>query len=134
MYAAYLLPRFVGIAINEVLDQQGKVFSSFTEGRQVNGKHVAPIKEIAPKRAGGHGSLQVPIGGGNHPHIGPNRSRSTDPLEFPLLQHAEQGILGVCGKIADFIEEDRASFGELETTQSPLERSGERAFLMSEQF
>ena len=56
-----------------------------------------------------------------------------DPLELALLQHAEQRDLGLDGQVADLVEEDGAAVGQLEATEAPLRRPGERALLVAEQ-
>ena len=58
---------------------------------------------------------------------------STDTFELMLLQHTQQTILAVRGKIPNFIEENRSPFGKLETSQSLLERSSESAFFVAEE-
>src|SRR5208337_2077379 len=85
--APYFLPHFTGISIDKVLDQHGDVLFAFAQRRYFNGKYVEPIEEIAPKAAGFNGGLQVTIGGGNHPHVSPNRLISTQTLKFVILQH-----------------------------------------------
>src|SRR5579863_9232874 len=37
--------------INEVLNQQGNVFSSFTQRRHFNWKNIESVKQVAPERA-----------------------------------------------------------------------------------
>src|SRR6267143_2560990 len=49
---------FPCVAINEVLDQQGNVFSSFPQRRHLYWKNVEAIKQVAPERARSDGSLQ----------------------------------------------------------------------------
>ena len=50
-----------------------------------------------------------------------------------LLKHTQQSILAVRGKIPNFIEENRSSFGKLEAPQSLLERPSESAFFVTEE-
>ncbi len=49
---------------------------------------IEPIKQVLPKIAGFHFSLQLSVGGGYHPHISPNRLRATNPFKFHFLEHA----------------------------------------------
>ena len=78
-------------------------------------------------------ALQVAIGGGDHPHVRANRLASAHALEFPLLQNAQQRDLSFRGQLADFIQKDGASFGQLEPAEAPLQRSGKGALLVAEQ-
>src|SRR5438874_13596588 len=97
--------------INEVLNQQRNVFSSFTQRRHFNWKNVEPVKQVAPERARGDGSLQVAVRGSNHPNISSDRSSRTDTFKLAFLQNTQEGDLGLGRKLSDLIEEDRASFG-----------------------
>jgi hypothetical protein len=99
--------------INEVLNQQGNVFSSFTQRRHLNWKNVEPVKQVAPERARSDGSLQVAVSGGNHPNISSDGYSRTNALKLVLLQNTQEGDLGLGRKLSDLIEEDRASFGQL---------------------
>src|SRR5262249_36232366 len=134
IYALYFFPKLARITIDEVLDQHGNVFSSFTQRRHFNRKDIETIEQIAPESSGSDGSRQVTISGCNHPHVRPNRFRSTDTFVFTLLQHTQQRMLSIRGKIANLIEKDRAAFGDFEASRSPLKRAGESAFLVAEQF
>src|SRR5229473_1217051 len=49
------------ITINEVLDQQWNVFSSFSQCRNFNREDVEPVKEVAPEQTRSDGSLQIAV-------------------------------------------------------------------------
>src|SRR5260370_42023358 len=104
---------FLGVTINEILDQHGDVFSSFSQGGNFNGKDVEPVKEVAPEHARIDGSLQIPVSSSNHSNISSNGSCSTDTLKLVLLQDTQERDLRLGRKLSDFIEENRASFGQL---------------------
>src|SRR6267154_4947399 len=76
---------FPCITIDEVLDQQGNVFSSFSQRRNLNRKNVETIKQIAAKCTLDDGSLQVAIGSGDHPRIRSDRLIATHTLKLSLL-------------------------------------------------
>jgi len=44
------------------------------------------------------------IRGGNDAHVHADGPAPTDPLEFALLQHAQQHDLGFRGQLADLVE------------------------------
>jgi len=50
---------FSGEMSDEVLDQQGNVFSSFPQRRDLNWENVEAVKQIATKCTSSNGSLQV---------------------------------------------------------------------------
>ena len=56
-----------------------------------------------------------------------------EPLDLPLLEHAQQLHLDVGRQVADLVEEDRRAIGQLEASDLPRERAGEGAFLAAEQ-
>src|SRR5271170_3477213 len=102
--------------INEVLNQQGNVFSSFAQRRHLDWKDVEPVKQVAPEGAGGDGSVQIAVRGGDHPDIGSDGSSRADTFKFPFLQNSQEGDLGLGRKLSDLVEEDRAAFGQLEAS------------------
>src|SRR6266481_2602685 len=128
------LSSFPCVTINEVLDQQGNVFSSFSQCRNFNRKDVEPVKQVVPEHTRSDGSLQIAVRSGNHPDISSDRPSSTNTFEFMFLQNTQESDLCLGRKLSDFIEEDRASFGQLKAPQTPLSRPREGALLMAEQF
>src|SRR5260370_34427017 len=104
---------FPRVTINEVLDQQGDIFSSLPERGNLNWKNVEPVKEVAPEHTRSDGSLQIAVSSSNHSNIRSDRSSSTDTIEFMFLQNTQESDLCLGRKLPDFIEEDRASFGQL---------------------
>ena len=64
--------------------QQRDVIHSVPERRNLNRKHIQPVKEIFPESARGHGFLQIAVGRGHNAHIGAARPVVTHPF-IPLL-------------------------------------------------
>ena len=62
------------------------------------------------------------------------RARTAQPLEFPLLQDAQQLGLQLQRDLADLIQKHRAAIGQLESPDALRDRAGEGALLMPEQF
>ena len=60
-------------------------------------------------------------------------ARAAEPLDLPLLEHAQQLDLDVRRQLADLVEKDRRAIGQLEAADLPRERAGEGAFLAAEQ-
>ena len=109
--AADALSCFLRKTVDEVRNQHRNVFLTFPQRRNLDRKNIEPVKKVAPKCSGGDCCLEVAIGGGNHSNIGPDGTCSSDTLKLALLQNSQQSDLGLGGELADFIEEDRASFG-----------------------
>src|SRR5467141_2225944 len=118
---------------DEVFDQQGNVFSSFPQRRNLNRKNIEAVKQIATKCTHSDGSLQVAIGGGYDPHISADRLIAAHTLKLPLLQNMQQRNLSFRGQLTDLVEENGAFFRKLEPTQPPLRCPRESASLMTEQ-
>ena len=78
------------------------------------------------------GGLQVTVSRNYHSHVCPNRSVSTDALEFVLLKYTQEGDLSLRWKLTYFVKEDRSSIRQLETAESALSCTRERAFFMTE--
>src|SRR5262249_53723836 len=73
------------------------------------------------------------VGGGDEPGVGPHRARAAEPLEFPLLEHAQQLGLNLERRLTDLVEKDRSVVRRLESSSPLTDGSGERALLVSEQ-
>ena len=92
------------------------------------------IPEVLAEGAGRHRRRQVAVRRGQHAHIHRNRLAAADAFKFPLLQHAQERDLRLGREVADLVQEDRAAMGRFKTPQPPLQRPGEGAFLVPEQF
>ena len=114
--------------MGEIFDEQGDIGPTFAQGGHVQWEHVEPIEEVRAEGAVGDGSVQISIRSGNHADVHADRPAATDPLEFVLLQHAQQHDLGLGGEFADLVEEDGSAVGQLEATLASLQGSGERPF------
>ena len=90
--------------------------------------------QVFAEQAFAHPVLQILMGGGDHAHVGFHRLMSADAVEMPVRQDAQQPGLQIERHVADFIEEQRAALGLLETAAAHGLRAGEGAALMAEQF
>src|SRR5260370_16441152 len=125
---------FPCVTIDEVRDQQGNIFCCVPERGDLNGKNVEPVKEVAPEHTLSDGGLQIAVSSRNHPDIGLDGSSSTDTFEFVFLQNMQERDLGLGRELSDFIEEDRAPFGQLKAPQAPLISPRHAPLLLSHQF
>ena len=80
----------------------------------MDGHHVEPIIQVFAKAVASATSSQVPIARGDHPRVDKERLRVADPLEFALLQHAQQLDLQLGRGGIDLVEKNGAGVGRLE--------------------
>src|SRR5260370_38558363 len=73
------------------------------------------------------------VGRRNQASIGAKRTRASQPLEFPLLQNAEQFGLQFERNLSDFIQKNSASVGNLEAANALRDGSRESTSFVSEQ-
>ena len=66
-------------------------------------------------------------------HAIPRRSNSAASVELALLNDAEELGLGLGGDLADLVEEDRPTIGQLEPARVPGDRPGEGSLFRAEQ-
>src|SRR5690349_4964333 len=83
--------------------------------------------------AGGSVRREVSVRGGDDAHVDLDRRRASDPLEFLLLQDSQQLRLKVEPHLGDLVEEQRPAVSALKRAFDALDRTRERAFLVSEQ-
>ncbi len=96
-----------------MLDKQRDVLDPLTQGGNPESYRVEPVEEVIPEASVLDGILQVPVGGGDHPHIHLSCHRFPHPLEFPVLQKAEQLHLRRRGDLPDLVQENRSSVRRL---------------------
>ena len=92
------------------------------------------IVEIRAKRALLHHGEQIAVRRRHDADVRAERARGPQPLEGVLLQHAQEFRLQVKGQVADFVEEQRPSIGQLKAPEALRERPREGAFFIAEEF
>ena len=120
--------------LEEMLSQDGDVSFACTQWRQADGKHIEAIKQVEPKPVGVHRLLQVLVRRGDDPHLDRDVTVSTDALDGSVFQHFEQLGLQLELEVPDFVEEQGATVRQLDLALFRCSRTGERAFLVTEQF
>jgi hypothetical protein len=90
--------------IDEKFDQQGNVFSSFPQRRNLNRKDVETVKQIATKGTRSDGSFQIAIGGSDDPHVSSNTLIAAHTLKLSLLQNAQERNLSFGRQLAHFVQ------------------------------
>ena len=132
--AADGLLELVGILPDEVLHEQRDVPPPVPERGHRDRHHVQPIVEVLAESLLAHGLLEILVSRGDDPHVHLEALRSADPLELPLLEHAEELGLEVGLEGGDLVQEERAAVSQLELPLFPLMGAREGAPLVTEEF
>ena len=114
--------------------QVGQVFLVFAQRRHVNVEDVQTVEEVVAKLSSGHRFLRRFVGGGQHANVDRGFGFAAQAAQLAVFQHAQQ--LGLRGDrhFADFVEQQRAAFGQLKAAGAALQSAGECSFLMAEDF
>src|SRR5579863_6551882 len=102
--------------------------------RHINWNHIEAVIEVLPESSVFERRAKIAVCGGDQPNSHFDSARSTQPLKFALLQHAQKLGLRRRRDIADFVEKQVALVGQLKFSGLAGGRSGERAFFVTEQF
>src|SRR2546425_9537288 len=105
-----------------------------SQGRNLNRKNIQPIKKVHAKSTVVNFPFEVFVGSSNHADVRLDRSVSPDAFKLPLLQHSQERHLYLRAQLGDLVKKDRAAIGSFEPANALLQRAGESAFLVPEQF
>src|SRR5262249_52022918 len=94
----------------EVADEIGDVFSSFTQGRQAQRDDVKSEEQILPEQTLLNQTPQIFVRRGDDPDIALDGRAATDGRVFALLEYTQQPCLCLHGHVADFVQEERSAF------------------------
>ncbi len=131
-----VLDVFVELAaesLHEVADQERDVFGALAERGDLDGKNIQAVVEVTAEGALGDALRKIHVGGGDDADVHALRAIAAEPLEFLLLKHAKKFRLKFEGKVADFVEEERAAVGEFEAADFLADGAGERSALVAEE-
>src|SRR5438876_10596631 len=73
--------------LHEVSDERRNVLWPLAERWKRDREDVQAIVQIVPERAGGDHLFEVPVRGCDYSDVDALRTRATEPLELPLLEH-----------------------------------------------
>ena len=97
-----------------MLRQRGDVLEAVAQRRHVDREHAETIEKIFAERPGRNLGLQVPVGGGQDARIDGAGLGLAHTGNLRLLQNPQQSGLHGRARVADLVQEDRASRGRLE--------------------
>ena len=112
--------------------QRGQILQPLPQRRQLDREDVEPEIEVLPEVPSCDLVAQLPVGGRDHPHVDLASCLGADALQLAGLQRPQQLGLRLRAQVADLVEEERPSVGQLEPAQPPLGGAGERAPLVAE--
>src|SRR4029077_5764352 len=97
-------------------------------------KDVEPVVQVGAKFVFVHHRFKVAVCGGYETDGGSDRAVAAHPLEFLVLDGAQQLRLEFERHLTDLIEKQRALVSQLEAPNLLRNRTGKRTFLMAEKF
>ncbi len=113
--------------------EEGDVFRSLSQRRQVDADDIDPVIKVRTEAARPHLLLEVPSGGRDDADVHLPRGAVTDAADLALLKRAEQLHLQLRRQLADLVEEERAAVRLLEQAGPVGVRAGEGALDVPEQ-
>src|SRR5438270_8113570 len=123
-----------GEAAKEVISKKIDVAAARAKRRHLQRQHIQSIEEIFAEVARLHLRFEILVRRGDHAHIHFDGLLAADALKRLLLQNAQHFRLRLETHVADLVEEERAAVGELELSFPLVDRAGEGALAMTEQF
>ena len=118
----------------QALHQLADIFLVFAQGGHMNVKDVQAVIKILAKFTSGYGFVRDFVGGGKHANIDRSLYLAPEAAQLVVFEDAQEFGLGADRHFANFVEKQRAPFGEFETPGSTLERARECALFVTEDF
>src|SRR5260370_13239061 len=114
-------------------NKQGYVLAPFAQRRQMQRKHVQAVEQITAEFFFFDGTNQIAIGGGDQPHVHPDRLRASQALELLILQNAQQLGLQLQRDVSYLVEQQSALIRQFQPAELLAYRSGEGSFFLPAQ-
>jgi hypothetical protein len=122
-----------GKLAQKMLGQQDDIVAAVAQRRQLELHHVQAEIKILAETPGSHQLSQLLIRGGQHTHIRVNRFTAADADDRFFFQHPQQLGLTREAHVADLVEKQGATGGELEFAGPRFVCVSKRTFLMAKQ-
>src|SRR5262249_18390077 len=120
-------------ATQEVGDEKRDVLPALAERRHRDLDHADAVEEVAAEPPEPDLLLEIAVRRRDEADVDLAPAVGADALHHAVLQHAQQLRLERERGLADLVEEQRASVGELELAFALGDRAGERAARVAEQ-
>ena len=96
-------------------------------------EHIQPVEQILTEKLLSHQLFQVPVGGGDDPHVDGDDLGATQPDNIFFLEHTEKPPLIGVVHLRDLVQKQSPAMGRLKDAGFPLLGcSGERSFHVAE--
>src|SRR5271168_4502897 len=96
--------------------QRDDVFGPLPQRGHAELKLAETMKKILAKAAGGDGSVEILVGGGNYTDVDRDFTVASQAVEGRTIQHAQQFDLRLNLEFTDFVEEKCAFVGKFKQT------------------
>src|SRR4029077_10640482 len=116
-----------------MFDEKRDVSRSKPQRWKPNRNYIQAIVQVFAKKTLGHGFLKVFIGRGYNAHIDSDILVAAHTSELSFLNHAQQLDLNGRRRIADLIQKDRPTVGDLEQPRLIGHRTGKGPLHMPEE-
>ena len=123
-----------GSALQEVREQIRNVLSTIAQRRHLEADDVEAIVKVLAETPGLDLLFDVLVGRRKDPDVYRCLMCLADATHLAFLQYAKELYLHRQGQLSDFVEEDRASVCCPEDSHVPMRCTGERTFLVAEEF
>ena len=130
----HLLAIALGITLEEVLRQQGNVFATVAQWRQVDLDGVEAKEKVGAESSLGALHFQVCVGRRKYTGIYALGFRRANTLHLAGFEHPQEFGLLFDRYIGDFVEKDRAFICQLKASDAIAASVCERALHVSKQF
>ena len=114
--------------------QAGNVIRPLAQCRGGDGQHVDAVVKVFTEAPRSHFCFEIFVGGGHHAHVDRHLTRAPHGQDAAFLQNTKQLDLHVHGQVADFVQKQGATMGQLKAPQTVGHGPGEGTFAMTEEF
>ncbi len=116
---------------DQLINQQRKVFGAAAQWWHLDGEHIKAVIEILTKTTVFNQVFEISVRGSNDTYVTLDALVTTDSLERALLNDPQQLDLHGQWHVAYFIQEDRATLSQFESTLTGTYGTCEGTFLMT---
>jgi hypothetical protein len=119
--------------LQEVFGKHQQIIPTLAKRRNIQDEHIDSIVQILAEPTVADRLLEVDIRCSEQTKIDWHGGGGPEPGHVPILKHAQQGRLKRHRKLADLVEEQRASVSRFDSADSARPRASKRMSLVPEQ-
>src|ERR1041385_5595421 len=114
----------------ETVHQIGDIFPVLPQGGHVNIENIQAVIQVVPQFAACDRLFRNLVRCSKDPYVHRGLNLAAQPSQLAVFKHPQQLGLGCDGHLPNFVEQERAAFGQLETSRATLERTSKRTLFM----